>query len=45
LIGEAAVFRNILVPTDGSKLSQKAARQAITLAGPSKAKLPVLVLR
>ena len=26
------MFKNILVPTDGSKLSQKAVRQAIALA-------------
>jgi len=39
---EAAVFRNILVPTDGSKLSQKAVRQALALAEQSKAKLTVL---
>jgi len=36
------VFKNILVPTDGSKLSQKAVRQAIALAGEPKAKITVL---
>jgi nucleotide-binding universal stress UspA family protein len=42
LVEGAAVFRNILVPTDGSKLSQKAVRQAIALAEQTKAKLTVL---
>ena len=36
------MFRNILVPTDGSKLSQKAVKQAIELAKEANAKLTVL---
>ena len=36
------MFKNILVPTDGSKLSQKAVRQAIALALESKGKITAL---
>lgn len=36
------MFKNILVPTDGSKLSQKAVKEAIDLARDSKAKLTAL---
>ena len=36
------MFKNILVPTDGSKLSQKAVKEAIELARDSKAKVTAL---
>ena len=36
------MFKHILVPTDGSKLSQKAVRQAIELASATQAKLTAL---
>jgi nucleotide-binding universal stress UspA family protein len=36
------MFRNILVPTDGSKLSQKAVQEAVQLAKLTGAKLVVL---
>ncbi len=36
------MFKNILVPTDGSKLSQKAVKEAIDLARDSKAKVTAL---
>jgi len=36
------MFKNILVPTDGSKLSQKAVQQAMLLASASGAKLIAL---
>jgi len=36
------MFKNILVPSDGSKLSQKAVEQALELAQLSRAKLVVL---
>ena len=36
------MFKNILVPTDGSKLSQKAVQQALQLAKASNAKLVAL---
>jgi nucleotide-binding universal stress UspA family protein len=39
---EPSVFKNILVPTDGSKLSQKAVRQAIALASESQGKITAL---
>ena len=36
------MFKNILVPTDGSKLSQKAVKEAIDLAQESKSKVTAL---
>lgn len=36
------MFKHILVPTDGSKLSQKAVRQAIELASTTNAKVTAL---
>jgi nucleotide-binding universal stress UspA family protein len=36
------MFRNILVPTDGSKLAQKAVQQALQLAKAGGAKLVAL---
>ena len=36
------MFKNILVPTDGSKLSQRAVKEAIDLAQQSKAKVTAL---
>ena len=36
------MFKNILVPTDGSKLSQKAVKEAIALARDAKAKVTAL---
>lgn len=36
------MFRNILVPTDGSKLSQKAVREAIEVAKTTNAKITAL---
>ena len=39
---ETSVFKHILVPTDGSKLSHKAVRQAIALASEAKGKITVL---
>jgi nucleotide-binding universal stress UspA family protein len=36
------MFRNILVPTDGSKLSQKAVKEAIQLAKEANAKVTAL---
>jgi nucleotide-binding universal stress UspA family protein len=38
----AAMFKNILVPTDGSKLSQKAVKEAIELAKVTGARLTAL---
>jgi nucleotide-binding universal stress UspA family protein len=37
-----AMFKHILVPTDGSKLSEKAVKQAVQLAKQSKAKVTAL---
>jgi len=36
------MFKHILVPTDGSKLSEKAVKEAVHLAKQSKAKVTAL---